>query len=177
MPKGKPALSAADVKSLRDWIDEGMPWEAGFTFATREYEPPLRPRRPELPIAVAGRENAVDRILDAYLAKHHVARPAQLDDAAFFASRLSRHRWHAADARSAADVCLRAVIRINGSRRSTSCWPTTTVMLSIGCRFGTICCVMTTPERVISMVGGSPSARGCIARSWRTCRMTSLSGS
>jgi hypothetical protein len=83
MPKGKPALSAADVKALRDWIDEGMPWEAGFTFATREYEPPLRPRRPELPPAVAGRENAVDRILDAYLDKHHVARPAPLDDAAF----------------------------------------------------------------------------------------------
>ena len=83
MPKEKPALSAAEVKSLRDWIDEGLPWEAGFTFATREYEPPLRPRRPELPPAVAGRENAVDRILDAYLDKHHVARPAALDDAPF----------------------------------------------------------------------------------------------
>ncbi len=83
MPKDKPALSAADVKALRNWIDEGVPWEAGFTFATREYEPPLRPRRPELPPAVAGRENAVDRILDAYLEKHHAARPAPLDDAAF----------------------------------------------------------------------------------------------
>src|SRR3954462_6747168 len=25
MPKGKPALSTAEIKSLRDWIDEGMP--------------------------------------------------------------------------------------------------------------------------------------------------------
>jgi hypothetical protein len=83
MPKDKPALSAADVKALRDWIEEGMPWEAGFTFATRDYEPPLRPRRPELPPVVAGRENAVDRILDPYLDKHHVARPTPLDDAAF----------------------------------------------------------------------------------------------
>src|SRR4051812_28638455 len=83
MPKGKPALSAPEVKALRGWIDEGMPWEAGFTFAAREYDPPLRPRRPELPPAAAGRGNAVDRILDAYLAKHHVARPAPLDDAAF----------------------------------------------------------------------------------------------
>jgi hypothetical protein len=83
MPKGKPALSPADIKSLRDWIDQGMPWEAGFTFATREYEPPLRPRRPELPPAVAGRDNAVDRIVDGYLEKHHVARPAPIDDAAF----------------------------------------------------------------------------------------------
>src|SRR5262249_19899690 len=44
MPKGKPALSAADVKKLRDWIDQGIPWEAGFTFALKEYEPPLKPR-------------------------------------------------------------------------------------------------------------------------------------
>src|SRR3954471_13555247 len=27
MPKGKPALSAAEIKSLRDWIDQGMAWE------------------------------------------------------------------------------------------------------------------------------------------------------
>ena len=83
MPKDKPALSAADVKALRDWINEGLPWEAGFTFALREYEPPLLPRRPELPPVVAGRENPVDRILDAYLEQHHVARPAPVDDAAF----------------------------------------------------------------------------------------------
>lgn len=83
MPKDKPALSASDVKTLRDWIDQGMPWEAGFTFATSEYEPPLRPRRPEVPPALSGRANAVDRILDAYLEKHHVARPPSLDDAAF----------------------------------------------------------------------------------------------
>jgi Protein of unknown function (DUF1553)/Protein of unknown function (DUF1549)/Planctomycete cytochrome C len=83
MPKDKAALTAAGVKALRDWIDEGMAWEAGFTFALREYEPPLRPRRPELPPAVPGRENAVDRILDAYFDKHHVARPASLDAAGF----------------------------------------------------------------------------------------------
>jgi hypothetical protein len=83
MPKGKPRLSDADVKSLRDWIDAGMPWEAGFTFAARDYEPPLRPRRPELPPFAPGRENPVDRILDAYLAKHKVTRASPLDDAAF----------------------------------------------------------------------------------------------
>ena len=55
------------MKTLREWIDAGLPWEAGFTFAARDYEPPLRPRRPELPPAVDGRTNPVDRILDAYL--------------------------------------------------------------------------------------------------------------
>lgn len=83
MPKDKPALSAADVKLLRDWIDQGMHWEPGFTFALREYEPPLLPRQPELPPAMAGRENAVDRILDAYLEKHQVKRPELVDDATF----------------------------------------------------------------------------------------------
>jgi hypothetical protein len=83
MPKDKPPLSAEDIKTLREWIDAGAPWEAAFTFAARDYEPPLRPRRPELPPARDGRTNPVDRILDAYLAEHEVGRPTPLDDAAF----------------------------------------------------------------------------------------------
>ncbi len=82
MPKDKPPLSEADVKTLREWIDAGVPWEAGFTFAPQVYEPPLRPRRPELPPPVDGRTNPIDRILDAYLAERGVNRPAPLDDAA-----------------------------------------------------------------------------------------------
>ena len=83
MPKNKPPLSADDIKTLRDWIDAGAPWDAGFTFAASDYEPPLRPRRPELPAASEGRVNPVDRILDAYLQQHKIARPAALDDAKF----------------------------------------------------------------------------------------------
>jgi hypothetical protein len=83
MPKDKPPLPDAVVKTLREWIDAGLPWEPGFTFAPRDYEPPLRPRRPELPPVVEGRANPVDRILDAYLNEHDVPRPAPLDDSAF----------------------------------------------------------------------------------------------
>jgi hypothetical protein len=92
MPKDKPPLSDADVKTLRVWIDAGLPWEAGFTFAVRTYEPPLRPRRVELPPAVDGRTNPVDRIIDAYLRERKTGdntagfmgeRPARLGDAAF----------------------------------------------------------------------------------------------
>jgi hypothetical protein len=83
MPKDKPPLSAEDINTLRDWIDAGLPWDDGFTFAVTDYEPPLGPRRPELPPAVEGRTNPVDRILDAYLQKHEVARPAPLGDPAF----------------------------------------------------------------------------------------------
>jgi hypothetical protein len=83
MPKDKPPLPEATVQKLRDWINAGLPWEAGFTFAVRTYEPPLRPRRPELPPPVNGRTNPIDRILDAYLDEHGVSRPEPLDDAAF----------------------------------------------------------------------------------------------
>jgi hypothetical protein len=83
MPKEKPALSDDEVQTLREWIEAGLPWEPGFTFAVTEYEPPLKPRRPDLPPAVEGREEPIDRILDAYLAEHGVQRPKRLDDAAF----------------------------------------------------------------------------------------------
>src|SRR3954447_5451459 len=83
MPKDKPPLSAGDVKTLREWIDQGMPWESGFTFAIRQYDPPLRPRRPELSPAVRGRNNPIDRILDFYTEQHKMPRPAALEDAAY----------------------------------------------------------------------------------------------
>jgi hypothetical protein len=83
MPKDKPPLPPADVAALREWIDAGLPWDADITFVTKTYEPPLHPRRPELPPVVDGRQNPVDRILDACLREHEVARPDPLDDAAF----------------------------------------------------------------------------------------------
>jgi hypothetical protein len=83
MPKEKPPLSPAEIETLREWINAGLPWEPGFTFAATSYEPPLRPRRPELPPAVDGRSNPIDRILDAYMAEHKVTRPLALDDAPF----------------------------------------------------------------------------------------------
>ena len=81
-PKGK-RVPAEKVKLLQAWIDAGLPWEEGFAFRKAGYEPPLKPRRPELPRAVAGRTNAVDRILDAYLQQQKLTRPQPLGDAAF----------------------------------------------------------------------------------------------
>lgn len=74
-PKDKDRVSPEDQRILRRWIAGGLPWEDGFSFAPISYEPPLKPRRPELPLPVDGRLNPVDRILDADLAKQHVARP------------------------------------------------------------------------------------------------------
>ncbi len=81
-PKGE-RLKADEVAMLTDWIKGGVKWEAGFTFAKDAYEPPLKPRMPELPAVVAGRNHPVDRIIDRYFAKNQVSRPAALGDAAF----------------------------------------------------------------------------------------------
>lgn len=82
-PKGKPRVPAEQVALLKTWIGDGMKWDAGFTFAVDLYEPPLRPRRPELPPVVEGRANPVDRIVDAYFAENSQARPEAISDAAF----------------------------------------------------------------------------------------------
>lgn len=82
-PKEKPRVSAEKVAVLRAWVSEGLKWDDGFSFAVDTYEPPLEPRRPELPAPVAGRTNPVDRLLDAWLAENHVPRPAPISDAQF----------------------------------------------------------------------------------------------
>lgn len=82
-PKGKPRVPAEQVVLLKTWIEAGMKWDAGFTFAVDLYEPPLRPRRPELPPVVEGRANPVDRIVDAYFAENSQTRPEAISDAAF----------------------------------------------------------------------------------------------
>lgn len=81
-PKGEP-LTAKQLALVQAWIDQGFAWEAGFSFKPSVYVPPLKPRRPMLPPARAGREHPIDRILDAYLAQNKVATPAPLDDAVF----------------------------------------------------------------------------------------------
>ena len=82
-PVDKPGLSGEEIALLKRWIDEGLKWEDGFSFGPRTYDPPLLPRRPELPPAVDGRSHAVDRIVDAYFAEHDVKRPTIVDDEAF----------------------------------------------------------------------------------------------
>lgn len=82
-PADRPRLSANEIATIERWIDGGLPWEAGFTFAEDRYEPPLKPRRPELPPAVDGRNHPIDRIIEAYLAEHGKPRPQPISDTAF----------------------------------------------------------------------------------------------
>ena len=83
MPPKGPRVPPAQVEVLRKWIDGGMQWEPGFTFGTPTYEPPLKPRRPELPPVVDGRDHPVDRLIDRHFAENKITRPEPLGDAAF----------------------------------------------------------------------------------------------
>lgn len=83
MPPEGTRLLPAEVAILRKWIDSGARWEDGFSFEVRTYEPPLKPRKPELPPAVDGRTNPVDRIVDAYLQQRELERPKPIDDRTF----------------------------------------------------------------------------------------------
>lgn len=82
-PSDKARLTAVEVAVLKSWIADGVAWDDGFSFAPEAYEPPLKPRRPDLPAAIDGRENPIDRILDSDMESHHVVRPKRIDDAAF----------------------------------------------------------------------------------------------
>jgi hypothetical protein len=83
MPPTGERLSPAEVDTLRRWIDEGLVWESGFAFEVSAYDPPVAPRRPDLPPPTDGRTHPIDRIIDAYLADHSLAIPPALDDQAF----------------------------------------------------------------------------------------------
>ena len=82
-PADKERLSVAEATALKQWIADGVPWDDGFSFAPIAWEPPLKPRRPVLPPIIDRRDNLIDRILDADLAAHQVARPNPVDDAVF----------------------------------------------------------------------------------------------
>jgi len=82
-PEDQERLTATEIAALKKWIADGVPWDDGFSFAPVAWEPPLKPRRPDLPLSTDGRENPIDRILDADLAAHQVARPERIDDAVF----------------------------------------------------------------------------------------------
>lgn len=83
MPPDGDGLSAAEAELIAAWIDRGAKWEPGFTFGLDAYEPPLRPRRPELPPARDGREHPIDRMLDHWMAENGVTPPEPISDELF----------------------------------------------------------------------------------------------
>lgn len=82
-PEKKDRVPAEHVALLKQWVNEGLKWEPGFTFGTPTYEPPFEPRRPELPAVSEGRTHPIDRFIDDYLARTGTKHPEPVDDATF----------------------------------------------------------------------------------------------
>lgn len=83
-PAKKNRLTQAEIDELQRWVDSGMAWDAGFSFAENVYEPPLRPRKVTLPAASAGRNHPLDRIIDQSLQVNAIAIPKLVDDSTFY---------------------------------------------------------------------------------------------
>ena len=83
MPPQGARLTDTQVAKLKEWIDAGANWDEGFVFQKPSYEPPLKPRRPELPPIIGLRSHPIDRLIDADLTRQRRQRPAPLDDVAF----------------------------------------------------------------------------------------------
>jgi cytochrome c553 len=86
-PEGEP-LTEMQITKIAKWIDEGAVWEPGLTLAKDTYEPPLLPRRPDLPKATPGFEHPIDRLLQGAFKGAEQQTPFLKDDAQF-ARRLS----------------------------------------------------------------------------------------
>jgi mono/diheme cytochrome c family protein len=82
MPVKGSKLTAKQVGMLRAWIDQGMHWDTGITFA----KPPpvnLHPRQPELPPARRGLENPIDRLMQPYFAQRQIKPGKLVEDRTF----------------------------------------------------------------------------------------------
>ncbi len=83
MPSEGEPLSKKEIAILQDWIDQGLAWEAGFSFKVAKYVAPLKLRRVELTPPRDGLEHPIDRLVAAYWKQHKVTPPVPLEDAAF----------------------------------------------------------------------------------------------
>lgn len=82
--KSKDPLPKADVEVLSKWIEQGLKWEPGFTFAKDRYKAPLKPREVKLPAGPKD-ANPLDLIVAKYLADKGMKFPEPADDSTFIA--------------------------------------------------------------------------------------------
>jgi len=80
MPQKGSRLKPDQIALLRAWIDQGLPWDAGVTFA-RTAPRNLHPRQPMLPVA-SHETHPVDRLLAPYFAARGIE-PRLVDDRVF----------------------------------------------------------------------------------------------
>ncbi len=81
--KGRKVPTAEQMALLKKWVLAGARWEEGYAFQKATYHAPVKPRLPELPPVVTGKDHPIDRLLAAYNASHGFTAPKVVDDAAF----------------------------------------------------------------------------------------------
>jgi hypothetical protein len=81
-PKGDP-LTDKQIAAFKRWIDEGLVWDAGFSFDKPTYTAPLKLGEGKLPPARDGRDHPIDRLVDAYFQAKQVEFPQPTSDAVF----------------------------------------------------------------------------------------------
>jgi mono/diheme cytochrome c family protein len=85
MPKKGTKLTPQQIGVLRAWIDQGLKWDEGVSFARAE-PLNLKPRSPSMPAARARNTNPIDRFLEPYFAANKT-RPAKPVEDRMFARR------------------------------------------------------------------------------------------
>jgi cytochrome c5 len=82
MPKKGTRLTPEQIGLLRAWIDQGLKWDEGVTFA--RVEPlNLKPRRPAIPGGPGGNANPINRFLKPYFAAHKISPPKPVEERLF----------------------------------------------------------------------------------------------
>ena len=181
MPAQGPRLTSEQIGLLRAWIDQGLAWEAGFSFK-KTPTAPLEPRRVALPEAPAGSglSNPIDRLLVKYLETASVPPLAAVDDRTFLRRASldliglmpTPEEVDAFVAEPAADSPVLGK-RARGVHALLDARPT---MRFTGCRSGTMHCGTIIAAPGTSMAGDCKSPIGWRERWSRTCRTISSCG-
>ncbi|MGB0355961.1 MAG: DUF1549 domain-containing protein, partial [Opitutales bacterium] len=75
MPPKGPGVSPDEIKILKQWVKEGMVWDAAITLGSSGWEPKMKPRIVTLPKPINKRTHPIDRILDNYLESKKINLP------------------------------------------------------------------------------------------------------
>jgi len=81
MPKKGKKLTAEQVGRLRAWIDQGLPWDAGITFA-KPAPVNFNPRQPAIALKPNG-GNPIDQILRPYFKQNKIGPAKPVEDRVF----------------------------------------------------------------------------------------------
>lgn len=63
MPPKGPGVSAEDLKILKQWVKEGMDWDAAITLGSSGWEPQMKPRVVKLPKPRGGATTRLTELL------------------------------------------------------------------------------------------------------------------